>query len=101
MALEKDIIADNGITLSYHRIVSLNKIVNVNNIIEIASYVNEEQREREKQLLEKAQETGIAEDSNIYIQTEYIFKNYVADETIINAYDYLKTLDKYKDAVSN
>ena len=39
MALIKEIVLDNGTTLNYHRIVSLNKIVNKSNIIEIASYI--------------------------------------------------------------
>ena len=47
MALKKLITLDNGIPLSYHRIVSLNKITNNCNIIEIASYVSEEKRQEE------------------------------------------------------
>ena len=48
MALQKEIILDNGIVLNYHRVVSINKITNLKNDIEVASYINAEQREKEK-----------------------------------------------------
>ena len=38
MALQKAITLDNGITLNYHRIASLNKITNSANIIEVISF---------------------------------------------------------------
>ena len=48
MALQKAITLDNGITLNYHRIASLNKITNSANIIEVISYLDAQKREREK-----------------------------------------------------
>ena len=98
MALEKEINSNIGIPLTYHRIVSLNKITNVSNIIEIASYINKEKRQEEEDAMKRSLETGVAEQINVYIETININKEYNENETIIDAYDYLKTLDKFKDA---
>ena len=112
MALIKNIELDNGIVLNYHRIASITKITNVNNIIEILSYCNSEQRIKEKNLneleiknqngeltdVEKVQfEKGI----NLYVNTEYITTPYDDLMTIENAYNYLKTTDKYQYAESD
>ena len=61
MALLKEIKLENGISLRYHRIVSINNIVNNQIMMEIASYIDEGQRTREK---------GGAED--VFIHTEFI-----------------------------
>lgn len=92
MALYKKIKLKNGIEVSYHRIVTINKITNQNNIIEIASYINEEEREKEKQAIEKK------EKMNIFINTEYMTKEYNENENIEEIYEYLKTTEKYKNA---
>lgn len=98
MALKKEIVLDNGITVNYHRIVSLSKITNQSNIIEVASYTSKEKREEEKEAIKKGQEAGEAISTNIFIDTTYINKEYSEDEIIEDAYEYLKTTDKYKDA---
>lgn len=98
MALEKEINSNIGIPLTYHRIVSLNKITNVSNIIEIASYINKEKRQEEEDAMKRSLETGVAEQINVYIESININKEYDENETIIDAYDYLKTLDKFEDA---
>ncbi len=51
MALKKDIELDNGIIVTYHRIVSTVKVTNKLCIVEIASYINELQREKEMEAL--------------------------------------------------
>ena len=94
MGLKKSIILDNGITVSYHRIVSINNITNVCNIIEVASYTSKEKREEEKNAIENATEM------NVFINTEYINKEYTENLTIKEAYEYLKTLDEFKDAIN-
>lgn len=88
MAIKKQIMLDNGITTNYHRIVSINKITNNSTIIEVASYINEEQRLKEKNNIS----------SNIYIHTSY--ENVVYDEskTITDYYNLLQALEKYKDS---
>lgn len=92
MALYKEIKLDNGITLEYHRIMTINKITNDSNIIEVTSYINENQREKEKEAIEKK------EPMNIFIYTNYINKEYNANENIEDCYSYLKTIEPFKNA---
>lgn len=94
MALNKYITLDNGVILSYHRVVSVNNITNQTSIIEVASYINEEQRNKEKEWYE----TKSQEDMNVLIETKYYLKDYDKNLNVDNAYDYLKTLDEFKDA---
>lgn len=51
MALKKDIELDNGIIVTYHRIVSIVKVTNKLCVIEVASYINKLQREKEMEAL--------------------------------------------------
>lgn len=95
MALKKEITLDNGIIVNYHRIVSLNKITNQANIIEVASYTSEEKR-AEEQTYYSNEETN--KEMNVFINTIYFNKEYDENETIENAYDYLKTTEEFKDA---
>ena len=92
MALIKEIKLENGIVVNYHRIVSINNITNVSTIIEVASYTSEEKRKEEKTAIENA------EPMNIYIDTDYINKEYEENFKIEQAYAYLKTIDKFKDS---
>ena len=94
MGLKKEIILDDGVIVNYHRIVSINNITNVCNIIEIASYTSKEKRQEEKDAIENATEM------NVFINTEYINKEYTENLTIKEAYEYLKTLDEFKDAIN-
>jgi hypothetical protein len=98
MALSKKIELDNGIVTNYHRIVSINSIVNQQTIIEVASYINASKREEESNALKTARETGEYPETNIFINTEYITKNYDEDDNIKSCYEYLKTLDEFKRA---
>lgn len=92
MAINKEIELDNGITVRYHRIVSINKITNTQNTIEVASYTSEEKRKEEKQAITEGKPM------NVFIDTNYIDTEYDENLTIEEAYDYLKTLDKFKNA---
>lgn len=92
MGLKKYIALDSGVIVTYHRIVSSNKVTNNSNIIEVASYLNETQREIEKEALN----TGSS--MNVFIETTYISKEYDEEEDITDMYDYLKTTEKFKDA---
>lgn len=92
MALKKEIELDNGVTVTYHRIVSINKITNGCNIIEIASYTNKEKRQQEVEAIKNA--TAM----NVFIHTEFLNKEYDENESIQDVYNYLKTIDKFKDA---
>ena len=98
MALQKAIELDNGIITNYHRIVSINKITNVSNIIEVASYINADKRAEEKEALAEGQRTGEAVPMNVFINTNYISKDYNETETIEDAYAYLKENEGYAEA---
>lgn len=110
MALKKEIELENGVILNYHRITSLNKITNISNNVEVSSYTNEAQRDKEREYQElqkrnangeeltdeeqEALNTGI----NVFIDTTFIQLPYNENQTIEEAYEYLKTTDKFKDA---
>lgn len=98
MALKKEITLDSGITVTYHRIVSINKITNNQNIIEVASYINKEKRQEEVEILKNVQENGEVIPMNVFIDTTYVSKEYSENETIEDIYNYLKTTEKFKDA---
>lgn len=111
MAIQKEIELENGVILNYHRITSLNKITNISNTIEISSYTNEKQREKEKNYQELQIKQANGEDLteeeqlqlnqgiNVFIHTEYINLPYDETMTIENAYDFLKSLDEYVEAI--
>lgn len=113
MAIIKKVELDNGIILNYHRITSLNKITNISNNIEVSSYINEEQRLKEKEYqqlqiknskseeLTEEEQNKLNNGINVFIRTDYIKVNYDSDMTIEDAYDYLKTLDKFKNSKDN
>lgn len=92
MALIKKIELENGVTTNYHRIVSVNNITNIETIIEVASYTSKEKREEEIEALENNDEM------NIFIENKYYNVTYDKDMNVDSAYDYLKTLDEFKDA---
>ena len=94
MALKKGITLDNGITLEYHRVVSVNNITNKDSIIEVGSYINEEQRNREIEWYESGSQDSI----NVFINTEYHSKEYDKDLNVDSAYEYLKTLEIFNGA---
>lgn len=90
MALEKKIELENGVTVNYHRIVSINKIINNLTIIEISSYTSKDKRIEEKD--------KVGNYTNIYINTTYIDKEYNEKENIQDIYNYLKTTDDFLNA---
>lgn len=94
MALEKNITLENGITLNYHRIVSINKITNNSTIIEVASYINESERQKEINYYNSTEE----KEMNVFIETNYIEKEYNETDTIGNLYSYLKTTKMFENS---
>ena len=98
MALSKKIELDSGVEVNYHRIVSINNIINEQTIIEVASYTSEEKRNEEKMALESGKKSGEAIPMDIFINTQYINKEYSEKDTPEDCYKYLKTLDEFKDA---
>ena len=98
MGLKKQIELENGIILNYHRITGINKVTNNSTIIEISSYISEIQRQKEQEALIQSQETGETVPINVFINTVYVNKEYVEDETIKDLYEFLKTTEMFKDA---
>lgn len=108
MAIEKSIKLDNGIVLSYHRIFTMEIVTNVETIIEITSYLNKEERDKEKELREyydslTEEELGELFPDGLplyegYTHTEFISIPYDETFSIVKAYEYIKTLPKFKDA---
>jgi hypothetical protein len=94
MALQKSIILDSGVTVTYHRVVSVNNITNSASIIEVASYTSAAKRQEEVTKLANH------EPMNIFIETEYISLAYDATLDVTAAYTYLLTLDKYSGATT-
>ncbi len=89
MALDKTIVLNNGITVNYHRIVSINNITNNQSIIEVASYTSSEKRQEEKEAIKNNSSM------NVFIDTRFISEKYTPDLDIVSAYAYLKTLDDF------
>ena len=93
MALLKTIIQPNGVPTEYHRVYTIENVVNDKTIIWVYSYVNENERERDKNKPKYSIRTG---DVYIAISEEKI--DYNDTLTVDDAYEYLKTLDKYAGA---
>lgn len=111
MALQKEIELENGVILNYHRITSLNKITNISDNIEISSYTNETQRLKEKEYQElqkkNINEENLTEEEqqqlnqgiDVFIYTGYINLPYNESMTIEDAYEYLKTTEKFNNSI--
>ena len=95
MALSKAITLENGITVNYHRVVSINNITNQSSIIEVASYTSEEKRLEEKSKLLNN------EPMKVYIRSKYYLKSYNKNLNVDSAYEYIKTLDEFTGAIDN
>lgn len=99
MALSKEIIGSNGVLISYHRIVKMDIWVNFKNHIEVASYINSDGRAKEK-ILDEAQEKGedVKDVAKPYIIASFYTAPYDESMSIIDAYNYLKTLPEFEGA---
>lgn len=86
MALKKEIQLENGIIINYHRIITLQLVTNKSVDMIVASYVDEENRD--KDFLD-----------NKIIQTKVYTDTYQENYNIEKAYEYLKTLPEFKDAI--
>ena len=96
MALQKEIILENGIKVNYHRIVNTSILVNKSITIEVGSYIDNEQRNKEKQVILNNYET---EDTDIFIHTTYIEMEYKEEINIEEVYNYLKTTELFKNSL--
>lgn len=110
MALKKELLLKNGITVNYHRIVALNEIINENISIQVLSYLDESKRTAEKEFediqnkISKNEEVTeeemekISEGFETYTYHSNYQIEYQDNYSVKDAYDYLKTLDEFKDA---
>lgn len=95
MALQKDKKLNNGVVVNYHRVVSVNNITNKKSIIEVASYINEEERNKEKEWYENNSQTNM----NVFIYATYYSEEYDKELNVDSAYEYLKTLDEFAGSI--
>lgn len=110
MALKKELILKNGITVNYHRIVVLSEIINQNIEIQLLSYLDESKRIAEKDFediqnkVSKGEEVTdeemqkISEGFETYTYHSNYQIEYQDNYSVKDAYEYLKTLDVFKDA---
>ena len=92
MALAKEIELPSGVTVRYHRVVSLNCITNAANLVEVASYTSAEKRAEERAALESG------EPMDVFIETSVFEAHYDQTMTIESAYAYLKALPEFEGA---
>lgn len=86
MALLKEMELENGVRVSYHRVVSVRCTTNVQNTVEVASYPSRERREAE-----------IA-GGDSYVRTTWHVLPYEQGMSVDDAYAYLKALPEYEGA---
>ena len=98
MALLKTIEGPLGVPLEYHRIVLINVLTNVENTIHVNSYLNKIEREREASFV-NGEVTDIENQRSVYSEGAVYSLPYDQFMTIDSAYEYLKTLDEFKDAI--
>lgn len=111
MALQKEIKMNNGIVLNYHRINTISLMTNWCISINISSYISKEEREKEQEYqavqrksvngetLSTAEVILLNKPLEVYIEGDFIEIDYDENLSIKDIYEYLKTTDKYKDAV--
>lgn len=95
MALSKSIALSNGITVDYHRVVSVTNVTNVQLTVEVGSYTSEDMR-----LAEKA--SALSRDAggaDPYISTSwFVVDPYREGMDVSEAYAYIKTLPEFEGA---
>lgn len=92
MALKKEITSEDGITLTYHRIVRLSCDVNVMNSITVQSYISQDNRYTEKTAGENKEKAAV------FVRVSVYAADYNEDMTVRDAYGYLKTLEEFEGA---
>ena len=89
MAIKKNIELNNGITLTYHRIVRIQSIINYDSMIEVQSYMSKQNRLREK---------GNPSNVDIYTEASYYHIPYDPELNVTKAYEYIKSLPEFEGA---
>lgn len=94
MAIEKPIILDNGVTLTYFRVTSLTVIVNVQSIIELTGYTSAGKRSEEQESIVDPE----ANPANVFVDTRFITVDYDPFMSVAKAYEYVKSLPEFQGA---
>ena len=89
MALYKEVRQSDGVTTTYHRVLSVTMTTNRQNSIAVLSYVSGESREDEKMSTE-----GMP-----YVRSVTYETAYDPEMTVTSAYEYLKTLPRFEGAM--
>lgn len=100
MAIQKQVMADNGIVTEYHRIALVSIDVNQQNTILVHSYLSESGRQIEKDYaagLYKDLDEGMMKFP--YVSANYINAAYDPNMSVSAAYEYLKTLPQFEGAM--
>ena len=92
MALYKDVELQSGVTVSYHRVVSVSTVTNVQSTIEVASYTSRAKRE------EEAAAVGSGGGMDVFIETTWYVAPYDETVSIEGAYSYIKSLEEFSGA---
>lgn len=93
MALYLEKSLDNGVLVTYHRVVRVDSITNVQTTIEVASYTSSAKRAEEKSALE----TG--EPMDVYTDTRFYAAPWSeSGMSTAQAYEWLKTQEEYSSA---
>lgn len=87
MALEKAVKQENGLMLNYHRVLFIHSAINTHTSIAVRSYLDKESRE-----LETVNQTP-------YNQVVTYETDYVENMTIEDAYEYLKSIPTFAEAI--
>lgn len=89
MALAKEIELQNGVTLRYHRVVSVNIVTNLCNLVEVCGYTSQAKREEERAAI------AAGEPMDVYLHTDTYEAPYDQGMTVQSAYGWLKGLPEY------
>ena len=87
MALEKAVKQENGLVLNYHQVLFIHSAINARTSIAVRSYLDKESREME------------AENQTPYNQVVTYETDYVENMTIEDAYEYLKRIPIFVEAI--
>lgn len=89
MALLKRMELPSGVSVEYHRIVSVNSVTNDCTIVELASYTSQAKREEERSAIESRAPMGV------FVDTRFIRFGYDKSIDVDSAYELVKQLDDF------
>ena len=89
MGLYREIELESGVTVKYHRVVSVNTVTNVQDVVEVASYTSQAKREESRD-----------PESDVFVNTSFFAAPYGICPTVQSAYEWLKvSVPEFEDAL--